>query len=421
MKNKLKFASVFFAIILMLSSFCFATEEQTPIEPRTSDVEQINVTDEAVTTNIENDAVTTDLDAEDVIEEEPEIYEGDLYIFEDTVNMDKLVDGNVYIVGKDVTITGQIAGNLFVIADNLTIGDDTSTSSYNGYVFYNIYALVNKATLYSSCYDLYLAGNDVTIEDSFYLYRDLKIGATNANVYATIGRNVDGDIGKLNLKKDDTTYANIYGNLNYSSPIQLDEETLKLCVKGETNYSLTAAEVDTSVEENVTIMTHIKDVAIKVIFTIFVWLIVLWLAPKFFEKAPALITKKPAKTLSIGLLTLVAVPIICIILLLMIITLPISLIGIALYALAISIAFSMVCIAVTYLLKDKLNLNKWFVLLPVLIVVRIVLHLLTLIPFVGGIISFIALILGLGLIVCSLEKSNKKDDSEVVVEEKIEE
>lgn len=416
MKNKFKLTAVLIAILLMISSFCFASEEQTPIEPRTSEVEQINVTgEEAVTTNLENEAETTN------VEEEPEIHEGDLYIFEDNVNMDKLVDGNVYIIGKNVTITGQIAGNLFVMADNLIIGDDTSASTYNGYVFYNIYALANKATLYSSCYDLYIAGNDITIENSFYLYRDLKMGATNANVYATIGRNVDTDAGNLNLRKDDTSYATIYGNLNYSSANQIDEETLNTCVMGEKNYSF-LSEDDASASEATPIMTHIENAAVKVIFTICVWLIALWLAPKFFDKAPNLITKKPVRTLGVGLLTLIVTPIILFILLMLIITLPISLIGILLYALAISIAFSIVCIAVTYMLKEKLHLDKWYKILAVLISVRILLYLLVLVPFVGGLISFITLILGLGLIMCSFRK-DKADNvvKEVVIEEKAEE
>ena len=96
MKNKFKLATIFFAILVMVSSFCFATETQTPIEPRTSEVEQINVTDEAVTTNLEKDDST---EHEHEHEKEQEIYEGDLYIFEDNVNMDKLVDGNVFIFG----------------------------------------------------------------------------------------------------------------------------------------------------------------------------------------------------------------------------------------------------------------------------------------------------------------------------------
>lgn len=235
MKNKLKFTALLIAFLVMISSFCFAEDqEQTPIEPRTSDVEQINVTDEAVTTNLENEAIS---DETETITEEPEIHEGDLYIFEDTVNMDKLVDGNVYIIGKDVTITGQIAGNLFVIADNLTIGDDTSSTTYNGYVFYNIYALANKATLYSSCYDLYISGNDITIESSFYGYRDIKIGAKNANVYSTVGRNVDAGVRNLNLKKDDFSFASIYGNLNHYSTKEIDDETLKNTVTGEYNFT----------------------------------------------------------------------------------------------------------------------------------------------------------------------------------------
>lgn len=238
MKNKFKFIALFFAIILSFSSFCFAEQSQTPIEPRTNEVEQINVTDEAVTTNLEKED-TTNIDIEQEVpqnEEEEKIHEGDLYIFEDTVNMDKLVDGNVYIIGKDVTITGQVAGNLFVVADNLTIGDNTSSASYNGYVFYNIYALANTATLYSSCYDLYISGKDITLEPSFYLYRDLKMGAKNANVYATIGRNADIYAKNLNLEKDDSSNASIYGNLNYTANSQIDEEILKQSAYGKYNF-----------------------------------------------------------------------------------------------------------------------------------------------------------------------------------------
>lgn len=259
MKNKLKFTAVIIAILVMISSFCFAEDqEQTPIEPRTSDVEQINVTDEeAVTTNLENEATAIDEEAEPTVEE-PEIYEGDLYIFEDTVNMDKLVDGNVYIIGKDVTITGQVAGNLFVMANNLTIGDETSTTTYNGYVFYNIYALANKATLYSSCYDLYIAGKDITIEDSFYLYRDLKMGAKNANVFATVGRNVDINAKNLNLAKDDNQYATIYGNLNYASAKELDEGTLNNCVMGVSSF----------IEEQVTSINFSKVIIFSLVFAL---------------------------------------------------------------------------------------------------------------------------------------------------------
>lgn len=412
MKNKSKFIAILFAIIIMISSFCFATEAETPIEPRTTDVEQINVTEEET-------SGTTDVTTDTTEPEEEEIHEGDLYIFDDTVNMDKLVDGNVYIIGKDVTITGQIAGNLFVIADNLTIGDDTSSSSYNGYVFYNIYALASKATLKSSCYDLYIAGGDITVDSSFYLYRDLKIAATNANVFATIGRNVDAEVGTLNLKKDDTSYASIYGDLNYSSVSELDKETLENCVYGATNYSHSSDnEIDTSVVETATIGSHASNIVGKLIFTIFVWLIVLWLAPKFFEKAPNLITGKPLQTLGTGLLTLIVVPIICFMILIFIITAPISIIGFILYAIAISIAFSLVCIAVTYLLKNKLNLNKWYKILGVLILIRIVLYILKLIPFVGPLVSFITLILGLGLFICSFFKTNSKKAD--VIEEKAE-
>ncbi|MBR6504302.1 MAG: hypothetical protein IKT41_01045 [Clostridia bacterium] len=403
MKNKFKLITAFVAVLLMFSSICFATEEQTPIEPRTSEVEQINVTDEAVTTNLETDT--------EVSEEEQEIYEGDLYIFEDDVNMDKLVDGNVYIIGKNVTISGQVAGNLFVIADNLIIGNENSSSDYSGYVFYNIYALANKATLYSSCYDLYIAGNDISIENSFYLYRDLKMGATNANILGTIGRNVNVDAGRLNLKNDENSQAIIYGNLNYLSANEIDAETLEACVIGETNYSKSE---DAVVEESTTsIMSYIETVAIKVIFTVFVWAILLWITPKFLEKAPGFIAKKPVKVLSTGFAALIATPVVLLILLMLIITLPISIIGIALYVLAISIAASLVCIAITYLLKDKLKLNAWYKILGILIGIRIILYLLTLIPFVGGLVSFIILILGLGLIINSMlkNKTEKVDDA----------
>ena len=134
LKAKSKILLAIFAIIMLVSSYCFATVE--PIS-------------EAPTTTGEDSSNTTEV-PEDI---SSSWTNSDLYIFEDKVTISNVVDGNAFVMGSEVTISGEIGGDLFVIADKLNID--------GGYIYSNVFALANEITVNGVVYDIYAACDEL--------------------------------------------------------------------------------------------------------------------------------------------------------------------------------------------------------------------------------------------------------------------
>ena len=78
-KKNFKLLALLLVILTIVSSFsiCFADEENSSSEDDVTPISEDNPTAATSNTNAEN------------------VYNGDLYLFESNVTMDKLVDGNV--------------------------------------------------------------------------------------------------------------------------------------------------------------------------------------------------------------------------------------------------------------------------------------------------------------------------------------
>ena len=147
------------------------------------------------------------------------------------------------------------------------------------------------------------------------------------------------------------------------------------------------------------------------VFVIIVWLACLLLVPKFLDNTNNYVGKKTLSVLGIGLLSLIVVPIVCILLVFLQLTFGISLFLLAIYILALIISKSLFTIAANNYVCSKLKINKKLGIFEMLIVSGIVVWILTQIPYIGGVISFITTILGLGILVISLfPKKSKKDE-----------
>ena len=144
-------------------------------------------------------------------------------------------------------------------------------------------------------------------------------------------------------------------------------------------------------------------------FIIIIWLVCLWLAPKFLNSTNIYVGKKTLNVLGTGLLTLIAVPIACIILLILQLTSSISLLTIAIYILALVVAKAIFTIIANNYLCSKLNINKNTGIFGMLIVSSIIVWVICELPYIGGIITFIISVLGLGVLVSAIlpKKSEK--------------
>ncbi|MBQ2937959.1 MAG: hypothetical protein IJE05_03655 [Clostridia bacterium] len=387
LKNKTKIISIFLTIILLFSAtFVFADNE---------------VSDNAVASNSTN---TESTQVEDAINsqttnaelQEDSYKKSDVYLTGDNVTIDYIVDGNLFVCANTVTINSQIGGDAFIMAKNLIIEKE-------GYVFSNLFSMADSIEVKGVIYDIYALTENLTISGG-YVYRDIKVSCNNLNINGTVGRNVFTSCGNINFNTDQSTNGAIYGNLNYTSKseISIPENV----VTGEVKYSQSFNSSEISIQS--TIATYILDLGHFLTFVLIIWLVCLWLAPKFLDNTNSFVGKKTLKVCGFGLLTAVMVPIACIILILLQLTSGVSLLLLALYLLAIGISKSLFTITANNYICSKFKISKNSGIFGMLILSGFIIWLLTQIPYVGIAVSFIITILGLGILICSIIPNKNK-------------
>ena len=368
-KKNFKLLALLLVIVTIISSFsiCFADEEET------SSNETATTSEDTTTT------ATSDDNSENV-------YEGDLYLFENNVTMDKLVDGNVYIFGSNVTVTGQVNGNLFVMGNSIKLDQC--------YVRYSIYALGNDIYYNGACNDLYALSQKLELTYNSYVVRDVKASANSTVFKSAIGRDVDLKTSSVDFGSDSEVPL-IYGNLRYSAD---SEKTLADgVVEGETTY--TSNNIFAS---NKSVGEKILSIVSAFLLVVVTSLVIYALLNKFNPECVKKLNYSPIsllKAFGIGLLTIIAGVLIALVLFITSIGAKLGLIVSALLVLLGLLSTPIVAILVTNLLKPVVKAEKTVMYYIVLALVSIVLYGLTLIPFVGGLISFIIIVLGYGLIV----------------------
>lgn len=400
LKNKTKIIAVFLALILLFSTTCvFADNETSDNEPTAISTD---ISTDEIEDSVEN--MTTDAQAQ-----EDSFKSSDAYLAGDNISIDYVVDGNLFVCADTVTIDSQIGGDAFIMAKNLVINE-------NGYVYSNLFVIAESVELKGVVCDAFALSQNFNISGG-YVYRDLKVACNTLNVNGPVGRNAYVSCSTMNFNTDEKTNGIIYGNLDYSanSEISIPENT----VKGTVNYNAPKVSPEKSIRS--IIADYILDLGGFLAFVLIIWLVCLVLAPKFLANTNKYVGKKTLGILGYGLLALIAVPIACIILILLQLTSGFSLFLLALYVLAIIVSKSLFTITANNYVCSKLKINKNTGIFGMLIVSGIVIWAITQIPYVGGLVSFVISVLGLGILVASIlpkksEKDSKKD--EVISENK---
>lgn len=404
LKTKSKFMVLLFAFVLIISTFSFATEGEPVVTSMegapvvTSEDGNANVTstvpgDNARTT--EGEVPTTGTQNPDEPTED-DIYNGDLYVFDNNIEMDKLVDGNVFLFGRNINVTGKVNGSLYAFGETVTVSKDA-------YVIQSMYIAANQLNLNGCANDLYAFANKVDMSYDSFMLRDLRVCAETFNFNGGCGRDAFISANHFNFATVDGNSAIVYGNLTYSAPEELSL-TSEL-VQGEVKYQKDFSE-GTSVTDLV--IEKVVSVCAIVLYTFVVFFLCLWLAPKFLKTTSTYLEPVTcAKSFGIGLLTVVVAVLVSMILLFTIVGMPLSLAIAALLVLLISIATAITSICITYKLKEKFAYAKNYMTYLTLAGVVIVIWALELIPYVGMIVGIIVKMFGLGVMVHYLFTQNK--------------
>lgn len=389
--EKSKILMMFFIAILLLSLLftntkVFATETDN------------QVTEENTESEITEEETSGDTEM---------IYEGDLYVLfseddysETTYVMDKYVDGNVFIFGQDVKITGQVNGSLFVFASSLEIAE-------NAYIACHVFAYASDITMSGYTTDMYVACNNFEMTSTGVIYRDLKLGTENAILYGQVGRDVDLSADNITVYKDDDTQLFVAEDFNYSSANEIADID-KITVNGEVTF--TETQEDTS-NDNV-VQEHIYKATTNAVFTLAVYALIIFLAPKFTQKSKEFVSTRSLIAAAVGLGFLVLVPIIAFILIFTIIGIPVSIAIIVLYALILMIGNTVVTGTINEFIVDKVPaLNNIWKKILLIIPVSIVVYLVKQIPVIGGWFGFILILIGIGIVVLyQFDKRKKETD-----------
>lgn len=363
---------------------------------------------ETDTNATEAEAVSTDGTTEDqVTTTETNMHQGDVYLTGDDVTIDYVIDGNVFVFANNVTINSQIGGDAFIFANNVTIAEQ-------GYIFSNLFVVAPTLNLSGVIYDVYALSNNVTMTG--YVYRDIKISTDTLNLYGTIGRNAFVNCNTMhfsqntsNTPEEEITIGSqgmINGSLQYTSKneISIPEGS----VTGEITYN--------QAQSGNSIQSYLISLGTIIATAILVWLVCLWLAPKFVKKENLIDKRNILPEIGLGILTPIVLIVVSLILIVLGITSPFGLWVLALTFILMGLSTSIFVISLNNLVCNKLKIEKNIGKFGMLIVTAAVLWLIGLIPYVGMIFGVIVVIIGLGIIVYHLFKKEKKEEKGKKVE-----
>lgn len=380
LKNKLKILVAIVLVILMLSTFCYATDT-APIST--------NPTDQQTNTQEGADTTTTQGSSED------NWVKTDLYLCEDSPNVTQVVDGNAFIIGRDVTISGEIGGDLFVIADKLTIN--------GGYVYSSIFAFANEITINGVVYDVYANCATLNLEKDGFIYRDLRVNADTINLNGKVRRNAHISANTIHLAEDIGTV--IYGDLSYTTGKEMT--FAQGLISGNTTY-----QASSNYSEG--ILSILIRLLGSVFYTFVLVMLLIWLTPKFVDRVTNMSTKKTFVSLGIGIVSPFVATLASILLILSVVGVTIftsmvfagSLLG--MFGLAITSLFfgGLIC----KLLKQNGNVK----LVIFTLISTIILWLLALIPYAGWVISLLLTLFGIGITLVNMvyrKESTKKEET----------
>lgn len=389
LKNRSKLIVVILAILLLISTISFATNDD--VSPVSSEG---NVISTVPGDNAKTEGTTESTEA-------PEIKDTDLYLFDDNIVMDQLVDGNVFLFGNNIEITGKVNGSLYVFGNKVTFKSGS-------YVVQTIYACANEVYFEGDANDLYVVCNTLNMTYDSFIVRDLRVGANTFTYSGGVGRNAYVVADNFTFTTEDENDGIIFGDLNYSSKSKLDLS--KEFVQGDLNYTEIS---NTSYEPTVKdiIIDKITDLLISLFITVVVFLLVLWLAPKFMKKSSSFVSSKAFPAFGIGLIALIVIPIAAICLMISTIGIPVAFALLGLYVSMLLICTAIVNTCITNKIKEKFNFSQKYQTALALIITTIVVWALQQIPYIGGFIGFILVVIGLGIMFMYLFTKNKETET----------
>lgn len=295
-----------------------------------------------------------------IVVEEGETVEGGLQAFGGTVVVHGTVEGDLDAFAGSVLVTGTVTGDLNGFGGSVRIAGDVQG-------------------------DVGAFGGDVVLEEGGSVGGELEAAGGNIVLDGAVAGNVR--VGAEQVTVGET--ASVGGDLEY------DAESATIA-SGAT-ISGTTRQVDAIRGPQVPVVPRLPNWVgglYGFLVNVLVGAVLLAAVPRFSAGVARQITEDPLPAGGVGLLVLVGSPVLLVLLAITIIGIPLAIVGAVLWGLGLWLGFVYGAFALgTWLYAYASDEpNRWYALLLGLAVVV----LLDLVPFLGGLVSFLVLLLGLG-------------------------
>lgn len=311
----------------------------------------------------------------------------DVYLLDSDVTLKDNVDGNVYIMAKDVEITSEeISGNVFICAEEINIR--------NTYINGSLFLAGEKINVTAFASDAYIVGNKVTLGEETRILRDLRVAADKLEINGVISRNVFASADDIKMNNNTI----VEGDFNYSAK---NEINISDNVRGEVNFE----ELEENDKANSNkVIDYIKGILTSIASSALIILFIIFVLPKFNQNISE---AKLLEAFGLGIGFLVVVPIITILLFMTIIGVMPAFLLIAIYIAMLAIGYTISAISIAGKIYKKINKegNSKLYIFLFTIITLIALNLISSIPVIGGIVSFVLTMIGDGIIISNIIKA----------------
>lgn len=336
-----------------------------------------------------------------VLEPGCKIY-GDLYICANEVELSQgsIIYGNIFLVSNKLTLNAEIGGSLYANVKSFDM-------QYFGFISRDLHLSAETARLNGYVYrNSFIEAKNITTDDKFINQKDFNVTDSNnltfsGEVKGNLTANAKSIILKNKTDDKDLTCI-IGGNFSYSSKQEI--EIPEGVVAKEVTYS------NYTNASSKTLLSSIWDYVLNLI-TLLVCVYVIFLliskfAAKYLDRISNISGLNLLKYLGIGIGFLILVPIIAVLLFITTIGSAAGLILLLVYIILLLISKPIFIISIAKFantkLSDKINIYLY------ILAVSIILSLISLIPYLGFIVSALVNVTGFGIIVKNLIPSKNK-------------
>ncbi len=332
----------------------------------------------------------------------PNVYAEDSNYLNISNNTVKTVNHSMFTAGDDVSTNNAVKGIDFTAGNNLNISGSSEYGMFAGNSI-NFKGMVTR--------DLFVAGNNIVIGSSANIARDLYVAGNTITISADIKGNVflaaseiiidskeiDGDVTLTSGKLTIADNTKINGTLKYNDNIEYSNTNAS--IKEVKTYHVEVKNKDE-------VIPSISSILLGIVTSFLVALAIYLLLPASYKVLDEVKKDNMLRTFGNGFLFLIAVPVISIVLMISIVCMPLAIIALLLYGIIIYLSSIISSVYFGRLIGNKvLKLDNVYLQILIGIVLT---RLVKLIPVIGGLYSFVIVILGVGFVYNMFKKLQEK-------------